>query len=47
MTKAIRGDVDEAAAFKRMVDEHRLVVRLPGQTGLRRSPRQSTKPLTK
>jgi PPOX class probable F420-dependent enzyme len=28
MTKAIRGDVDEAAAFQRMVDERRLVVRL-------------------
>jgi PPOX class probable F420-dependent enzyme len=28
MTKAIRGEVDEAAAFKRMVDERRLVVRL-------------------
>jgi PPOX class probable F420-dependent enzyme len=28
MTEAIRGDVDEAAAFQRMVDERRLVVRL-------------------
>jgi PPOX class probable F420-dependent enzyme len=28
MAKAIRGEVDEAAAFKRMVDERRLVVRL-------------------
>jgi hypothetical protein len=28
MTKAIRGEVDEAAAFKRMIDEQRLVVRL-------------------
>jgi PPOX class probable F420-dependent enzyme len=28
MTKAIRGEVDEPAAFKRMVDERRLVARL-------------------
>jgi PPOX class probable F420-dependent enzyme len=28
MAEAIRGEVDEAAAFKRMVDERRLVVRL-------------------
>jgi PPOX class probable F420-dependent enzyme len=28
MAKAIRGEVDEAAAFKRMVDERRLVLRL-------------------
>ena len=28
MTKAIRGEVDEPAAFKRMVDERRLVLRL-------------------
>jgi PPOX class probable F420-dependent enzyme len=28
MTKAIRGDVDEPAAFKRMIDERRLVLRL-------------------
>jgi hypothetical protein len=28
MAKAIRGEVDEEAAFKRMVDERRLVVRL-------------------